>query len=100
MAFSGTTYAQISAGADTVEDLIGDQQGRLKAARAVPSSIVSSMTALGTEYGPIVDAANALLAADPNDIAKQFLQSHISNLLDDFNATLAEAQALDTLLNS
>lgn len=100
MAISVTTYAQISSAADTLKDLISDHQRRLNDARLVPGSIVSSLTALGVEYGPIIDAVNVLLAADPTDGSKIFLQSHVMNLLDDFNAALAAAQAMDTLINT
>lgn len=100
MAFTGTTYAQIKAGADTVAELIGNHQTRLADSKSVASAIVSSLTALSTEYESLPGAADALLATDPTDLGKQVLKSDIENLLENFNAALAEAQALDALINT
>lgn len=100
MAFTGTTYAQIKAGADVVAEMLGNHQARLKEARLVAGAIVSSLTAIGTEYGSLPTAADALLAADTGDLGKQVLQSDVSNLLENFNTLLAEATALDTLINT
>lgn len=98
MAFSGTTYSEISAGAFLIDDLIKDYRDRLSAAKQEPGLILSSLTAFGVEWGPIVDAANAIAAADPTNIAKQNLASHISNLVTDYAAVLADAQAFDTAI--
>lgn len=97
MAFN--TYTEITVGANEVRELIGDNSARLKRARTEISGVVSAMTALGTQYGPIVAAAASLLAADPNNPAKAAVKADIDQLLTDFNALQTEASALDVLVN-
>ena len=100
MPFSGTTYSEISSAADTVEDLIADNRQRLSRTNSEYSTIVSQMTAIGTEYGPIVAAIDALVASNPNNRAFLFLQAHIQQLLADFNAVKADATSKDQLVNA
>lgn len=100
MPFSGTTYSEISSAADQVEDMIADNRQKLNRTNSQYSTIVSNMTALATEYGPIVAAVNALVASNPENRAFLFLQAHIEQLLADFNAVQADASAKDQLVNA
>jgi phage terminase Nu1 subunit (DNA packaging protein) len=100
MPFSGTTYSEISSGADTVEDLIAAHQSRLRGVRLEASNIVSSLTALSNEWGSIVGAASSLLTADANNLSKQVLNSHVQQLLADFESVMTEASALDADINA
>lgn len=100
MAFSGTSYSEIETGADIISDQLANIASRLASIRSEASNIVTSLTALGTEYNPIVNAALALQNADPGNIAKQWLNAHVSALLSDYNDLLAAAQALDAEINT
>lgn len=97
MAFD--TYTEIRTGADEVADLIRNQMSILNSHTAGISGVVSSMTALATEYGPMVDAINTMVVADPTNPGLLNLQSDINQLLVDFSALQTRASNLDALVN-
>lgn len=98
MAFD--SYTQITVGANEVRELIGSTGARLDRALAEISGVVSQMASIGAQYGPIVAAADAMVAADPNNPAKAAVQADITQLLADFNALQSRAATLDALINS
>lgn len=100
MPFSGTTYSEIASGATTVQAAIAQHRARYKAAKLEFGRITSDLTALGNEYGPIVEAVNSLLSTNPSNESFIVLQKHISQLLADYNALSGEVAATDVEVNS
>lgn len=98
MAFD--TYTDISASAKQVEDLISQNRSRLDRAKQEISAVVTAMTGIATQYGPIVAAASSMASSDPTNPAKSVLNAHITQLLADFNALQTEASTLDGIVNS
>lgn len=97
MAFE--TYTQITVGANEVRELIGSTGARLDRAIGEISGVVSALASIGAQYGPIVQAAADMLAADPNNPAKAAVAADINQLLTDFSTLQARATTLDALIN-
>ena len=93
------TYTKITVGANEVRELIGANSTRLDRATAEISAVVSALTSLATQYGPIVGAADAQLAVDPTNPAKAATKADIDQLLVDFNTLQTRASTLDALVN-
>lgn len=97
MAFG--SYTEITVGANEVRKLIGENGAKLDRAVAEVSAVVSALTLLGNEYGPIVQAAADMLTADPSNPAKATAKADVDQLLADFSALQTRAAALDALVN-
>lgn len=98
--FTGTKYSEIEQARVEVAAIISRNSGRLTRWKAEAGKIVTEMTTAGTDYGPIVAAAAALLAADPTNEAVIVQNAAVGKHLEDFNALVTEATTLDTLVNS
>ena len=98
--FSGTSYSEIEQARTEVSAIIAKNRGRLTRWKAEAGKIVTEMTTAGTDYGPIVAASAALLAANPANNALIVQNAAVSKHLEDFNALVAESTALDILVNT
>lgn len=97
MAFD--TYTEVRTGADEVAGLIKNQIAILNSHKAGISGVVSSLTSLATQYGPILDAINTLVASNPTNPGFVNLQADINQLLADFTELQTTASNLDALVN-
>lgn len=94
MAFTGTTYSDVTTGLDEIARILRDENTSLANAKNAFSNAMSRLdTLLGTYSGIDTVAAN-LLAADSSNVELQATNARVALLISNRNALRARAEAM------